>query len=100
MVGLTHFRTKNEPQLEADYDRASDVLYITLGKSRDGEGEMHPKGIMLRYSMDGDDPIGVTVVGVQHNEWQKHISELAVIVAKHVNVVANIAEKAIRQAIT
>ncbi|MFO1247006.1 MAG: DUF2283 domain-containing protein [Alphaproteobacteria bacterium] len=98
MAGLTHFLVRR-PQLQADYDRDSDVLYLTLGSPRPGEGEQKPKGVVLRYSMDTEIPIGVTVIGVRSNGWTTHVSELASIVASHVDVVPAVAERTILQAI-
>ena len=69
-----------------DYDHVSDVLYITLGPPVPAEGEDRPRGIVLRFAMSNDAPVGVTVIGFSRNGWESRMSELAHIAANHLHI--------------
>jgi uncharacterized protein YuzE len=59
----------------ADYDADSDVLYLHVGKPRDGEGEETPEGHVLRYAPGTSQVIGLTVLGAQRTlERDGHLS--------------------------
>lgn len=49
--------------LTLDYDRDSDVLYISIGEPSPGVAEHLDDDILLRYSLDTGELIGVTVLG-------------------------------------
>lgn len=48
----------------AEYDSASDVLYLSIGGPRGGTGEESPEGHILRYDESGEF-YGVTLIGVR-----------------------------------
>jgi hypothetical protein len=76
----------NRLAIEADYDRLSDVLYISLGNPRPDEGEDRPHGVVLRYSIKKGTPSGATVVGYRHYKWNESVQNLSVIIANHLSV--------------
>jgi hypothetical protein len=84
--------------LTADYDRNSDVLYVTFGPPRAGYGEDGPDDVILRYGEDDDKPSGVTVVGFRSNSWLAKSHDLAVIIAQHLGVSEPDAQQAIEKA--
>ncbi len=49
----------------ADYDVASDVLYLHVGEPQAGEGEETPEGHVLRYAPGSSNVIGLTVLGAR-----------------------------------
>ena len=75
-----------EHRIDAEYDRAADVLYVSLGTPRESEGEDRPAGVVLRYGMDDNRPSGVTVIGFAENGWSRHKIKLAKIVSSHLSV--------------
>jgi hypothetical protein len=72
--------------IEANFDRRADVLYLSLGKPRDDEGEDGPRGVILRFGADDGHPSGVTVIGYIDNGWPRDIDELAAIASVHLAV--------------
>jgi hypothetical protein len=76
----------NRLAIEADYDRHSDVLYISLGNPRPDEGEGKPHGVVLRYSIKKGTPSGATVVGYRRNKWNEAVQNLSTIIANHLSV--------------
>lgn len=70
----------NDPkQLQADYDRISDVLYISLGDPVDAYSESGQDGLILRYSTTDERPCGVTVMSFSdwdnyHEHLDKHVA--------------------------
>jgi uncharacterized protein YuzE len=44
-----------------DYDKKSDVLYITFGKAKPCKSIEHESGIVIRYTISGD-LNGITIV--------------------------------------
>ena len=49
--------------VEFDYDWDADVLYISFGPPRPARGEHYDDDIVLRYALDTDDLVGITVLG-------------------------------------
>ena len=49
----------------ADYDSASDVLYLHVGEPQEAEGEETPEGHVLRYGSGTQNIVGLTVIGAR-----------------------------------
>ncbi len=49
----------------ADYDAASDVLYLHIGEPQAAEGEETPEGHVLRYAPGTSRVVGLTVLGAR-----------------------------------
>lgn len=49
----------------ADYDAASDVLYLHIGEPQPAEGEETPEGHVLRYAPGTSRVVGLTVLGAR-----------------------------------
>ena len=79
----------------AHYDQAFDVLYVSVGRSRDGDAEMRLKGVVLRYEFACNEPIGATVIGYQANGWSRDPETLAAIIADHIRTAPRIVANAI-----
>jgi hypothetical protein len=73
-------------QLSVDYDRGADVLYITYGVVRPGYGDDGPDDVILRYSLQGDAPIGATIIGYSECGWRDRHNRLANIVSNHLGL--------------
>lgn len=86
-------------KLVVNYDRHGDVLYISAGPPRPAEGEDYDNGIVLRYSMDGDIPCGVTAIGFKAYRWLDKLPEFVRIVSKHLSVAPRDVESAIKNTI-
>ena len=69
-----------------DYDRLSDVVYVSLGRPMPDEGEDRPYGIILRYALKDNRPVGVTVVGFRRNGWDRKLRELSDIIGRHLTI--------------
>jgi hypothetical protein len=87
--------TKEQAPLQADYDERGDVLYISLGNPRDAESESHERGVLLRFAVDSDEHVGVTVIGFSRNRWKTDVPSLARIVAEHLGTTPALAAEAI-----
>lgn len=72
-----------------DYDRAADVLYVSLGKPVPDEGEDRPRGVVLRFAVKGDHPTGVTIVGFLRNGWSTDLQSLARLISRHLTIDPN-----------
>lgn len=53
------------PEADMDYDRAADVLYISLGPPRPAVGLEPEEGLVLRLDPETDELVGVTIVGAR-----------------------------------
>lgn len=82
---MPHRKKKRQP-ISVDYDRSSDVLYVAIEPIAPAEGEDRPRGVVLRYTMDGDIPCGVTVIGYRLNRWAENPAQLAELVADHLGL--------------
>ena len=69
-----------------DYDRAVDVLYLTLGPPSPVEGAGLPRGVELDFSPLDGSPSGVTVIGYARNSWHDAVGDLADIASSHLGV--------------
>jgi|HubBroStandDraft_6_1064221.scaffolds.fasta_scaffold1126672_1 hypothetical protein len=78
--------TVTKYKIEADYDRQSDVLYISLGSPRPDEGEDRSRGVVLRYSMEGGTPSGATVIGYRRYRWNEAVQDISASIANHLSV--------------
>ena len=58
------------------YDKANDVLYLSVGPPRPSYGEDLRDGIVARYDMDTDEMTGVTVLGFKRRVLSKDPSLL------------------------
>ena len=83
-----------------DYDRASDVLYISLGRPRSDEGIDYSDGIVFRYGIEDNKPSGVSVSGFQDFWWPQNKEKLALIISEHLPVAPQEIERAIAAAIS
>jgi hypothetical protein len=72
-----------------DYDRAADVLYVSLGRPVPDEGEDRPRGIVLRFAVEGDRPTGVTVIGFRRNGWNNDLHSLSKLISRHLTIDSN-----------
>ena len=68
----------------AHYDRATDILYVAVGRAREGEAVEQRRGLILRYEFDSNEPIGATVIGYRANGWPLDLESLAVLIADHI----------------
>lgn len=75
-----------ESELRVVYDRPVDVLVVMLGKLGPSEGEGHPRGIELDYSLSNGEPCAVKVIGFHRNCWSRNIENLALLIATHLSV--------------
>ena len=82
----------------AHYDRSSDVLYVSVGQARDGDGVEQLKGVVLRYQFACNEPIGATVIGYKANGWRLDNETLAAIIADHIRTPRQAVTNAIRAA--
>jgi uncharacterized protein YuzE len=53
------------PEVDIDYDREADVLYISLGPPRPAAGLEPEEGLVLRLDPESDELVGVTIVGAR-----------------------------------
>ena len=51
------------PELTFNYDRDVDVLYISVGSPKPARAEHFDDDILLRYALDSDEIVGMTVLG-------------------------------------
>jgi uncharacterized protein YuzE len=49
----------------ADYDDASDVLYLHVGRPQPGEGEETPEGHVVRFAPGTQRIVGLTVINAR-----------------------------------
>lgn len=63
-------------EVEASYDRDSDILYISKDRPEKALTEEDDNGLLLRYSLTTDRPCGVTVRSFR-TYWANHQNELA-----------------------
>jgi len=55
----------NPKKLDVDYDKKSDVLYISVGSPRETDDSMEPQeGIVLRTRKG--ELVGITILGLKH----------------------------------
>ncbi len=90
--------TTDRPRIRAGYDKGADVLYLSLGRPRDDEGEDRPGGVVLRFDINDGEPSGVTVIGYSGNAWATNRQQLAEIVGNHLSVDPSEVIEAIRSA--
>jgi hypothetical protein len=77
---------KTEAGLVADYEEATDVLYLSVGPIEPVESEGVRDGVELDFRLDTAIPCGVTVVGYRQHRWDSRLSELADITAEHLSI--------------
>ena len=51
------------PELTWDYDEQSDILYISFGEPVAAYSEHADESILLRYSMQDETLVGMTIIG-------------------------------------
>ena len=55
----------NPEKLDIDYDKESDVLYISVGKPREADDTYEPQeGVVVRTRKG--ELVGITIVGLRH----------------------------------
>jgi uncharacterized protein YuzE len=86
--------------LAVDYDRASDVLYISSGDRVAVEGEGCAGGLQLDYALADGKPCAATVIGFRRNGWPDRLSELAGLVARHLGVAPDDVSRALQPAVS
>lgn len=74
------------PRISVDYDRERDVLYVALEPIVPAEGEDAPRGIVKRFAVADNTPVGVTVVGFRRNHWDSDVLDLADLITIHLSV--------------
>jgi uncharacterized protein YuzE len=85
----------SESELKVTYDRASDVLYLTTRPGVPARSRHGRMGLVLRYDVETDEPIGVTVVDFAEF-WRHRIDELVDEIAAHLRTSRHIAYEAVR----
>ena len=78
--------TSNVQSFEVDYDRASDVLYITQMRSVSTKGVEDRNGIVWRYDVNGA-LIGATLTDF-FDRWHEDRSNLAIELAERFQISA------------
>lgn len=71
--------------LSVQYDRGSDVLYITTPDYTSAHGREGAPGVMWRYSDEGERLVGVTIIDFK-SYWHSRIGVLAGDLASHFQV--------------
>ena len=56
---------EKETELNWDYDGEADVLYISLGKPKEAVGIDIGDGVIVRYSEDEGEVVGLTILGLR-----------------------------------
>lgn len=79
--------------ITADYDAATGVLYLALGRPEPAEGELGNDGLLYRYAINGDRPCGVTVLDV--GQWIGRRNALASRVSEFLHIPADAVERAL-----
>jgi hypothetical protein len=72
-------------EIRSAYDRNADVLYISKNAPEPAVSEEGDDGLLLRFSLQSDQPCGVTVPSY-HGLWSDHSNELAGKVSTFLNV--------------
>ena len=85
----------HKAEIKVTYDRASDVLYLTTRPGAPARSRHGRMGLVLRYAMETDEPIGVTVVDFAHF-WRHRIDELVDVIAEHLHTPRQVAYDAVR----
>lgn len=56
---------EKETDLNWDYDGEADALYISLGKPKEAVGIDSGDGVIVRYSEDEGEVVGLTILGLR-----------------------------------
>jgi hypothetical protein len=72
--------------LSANYDVATDVLRLIVGKPQHVDADRRDGGLNLEFSQETNEPCSVTVIGYRHNLWNERMNELASVVSKHLGL--------------
>ncbi len=70
--------------LNVDYDHRSDVLYLSKGKPVPCISEQEEDGLLLRISLETDEPVGVTIL--MYRKWAPYRAMLAKRIAQLLNL--------------
>ncbi|MDR2166994.1 MAG: DUF2283 domain-containing protein [Clostridiales bacterium] len=62
--------------LDYDYDKRSDVLYVSIGKPRPSYCEDLADGTMLRYDMETDELTGITILDFAQKQRNDQLSAI------------------------
>jgi hypothetical protein len=73
------------PHLFVEYDRASDVLYVSVGRPRAARSREREPGLVWRHSVEDGQPIGVTIVDFLFY-WLPKKNELATLIERRLGV--------------
>ncbi len=82
--------------LIATYDSRADVLYITTRPGVPGRSKHGQFGLVLRYDIGTDEPIGVTVVDFTEF-WRYRADQLIDEIAAHLHTPRQIAYEAVHK---
>jgi hypothetical protein len=80
--------------LKVTYDRASDVLYITTRPGTPALSRHGPYGLVLRYDIGTNEPIGVTVVDFSEF-WRHRLDLLVDEIVAHLHTPRHVAYEAV-----
>lgn len=78
--------------IQSSYDENTDVLYLSIYGPVAAITEEGDDGLLLRYSMVDENPVGVTILDFRR-AWSQHLSSLAKRVASFLHVSAEKTEK-------
>ena len=65
-------------ELSVNYDRASDVLYVTIDANRPCLSREIEEGVLIRYDPDTNELVGVTVTGFKRHHAAEGVKVEAV----------------------
>jgi hypothetical protein len=85
----------SKTDLKVTYDRPSDVLYLTMRPGMPARSRHGRLGLVLRYDIETNEPIGVTVVDFA-GFWRHRIDELVDEIAAHLHTPRHVAYEAVQ----
>ncbi|MEA3402480.1 MAG: DUF2283 domain-containing protein [Armatimonadota bacterium] len=56
---------RSDEALNWDYDEGADILYLSFGEPQPAYGDHLDDDIVLQYSLENDEIVGLTVLGFQ-----------------------------------
>lgn len=85
--------------LVVDFDRRSDVLYVTYGSVHAVEGEAGPFGIEVDFDAESNLPCGITVIGLHEYGWDRRLGDIAQVAGEHLGLAPATVLSAVRTAL-
>ena len=83
-----------DEDVRMSYDESADVLYISKSEPVPAVTDEGEDGLLLRYSVENEEPCGVTVVSF-HKLWSGHTGDLAEKVSTFLNISRELAERSL-----